>query len=230
VDGGKHKVTFQKVLYTPELAKNLLSMAHITSKGCQLTINLQGCCIYNWQSCMILHAKAQGNMLILPIKPNVPSQQVNTVHQLPTLNELDIEVVDLLVSDCKVWKQGKQTHKPIQSNLAQPPEWLHHLSVYTLTSVAPSWSPLERASISLSASLMTTAGMQQSTFCAIKVRCSPHFCIISPPHPLEGSAGGYKWIKVVSILGLSSSSSCMEQGIVHKKVAPHTPEHNGAAE
>ncbi|ELR12337.1 uncharacterized protein ACA1_374040 [Acanthamoeba castellanii str. Neff] len=49
VDGGKRKVTFQKVLYTLELAKNLLSTAHITSKGCQLTINTQGCQVNNHQ-------------------------------------------------------------------------------------------------------------------------------------------------------------------------------------
>ncbi|ELR18364.1 uncharacterized protein ACA1_136750 [Acanthamoeba castellanii str. Neff] len=72
-------------------------------------------------------------MLIIPIKPNLPSHQVNTVHQLPTLNELhhhfshtrekqlcatlkalDIEATDSPLHACLICKKGKQTHKPIQ--------------------------------------------------------------------------------------------------------------------
>lgn len=35
------------VIYALELAKNLLLMACIASKGCKLTINLQGCSIFD---------------------------------------------------------------------------------------------------------------------------------------------------------------------------------------
>jgi hypothetical protein len=88
VDGDKRKITFQKVLYAPELAKNLLSTARIASKGCKLTIDAQGCSVSDQRGRTILRARARGNMLVVPINPEEPTHQVNTVKQLPTLDEL----------------------------------------------------------------------------------------------------------------------------------------------
>ncbi|ELR12336.1 uncharacterized protein ACA1_374030 [Acanthamoeba castellanii str. Neff] len=72
-------------------------------------------------------------MLIIPIKPYLPSHQVNTIHQLLTLNELhhhfshtrekqlhatlkalNIKAADSPLHACLICKKGKQTHKPIQ--------------------------------------------------------------------------------------------------------------------
>ncbi len=43
VNGRPHKIAFAKVLYTPDLAKNLISTAHIATRGNKVRIHGQGC-------------------------------------------------------------------------------------------------------------------------------------------------------------------------------------------
>ncbi len=55
IDGKTQWIAFAKVLYTPNLAKNLISMACIAAKGNEICIHGRRCDVLDQAGCKILH-------------------------------------------------------------------------------------------------------------------------------------------------------------------------------
>jgi hypothetical protein len=152
VNGTARRITIHRVLYAPELAKNLLSTALIARNGHQVLIDSHGCSVISASGKTVMQASLSGNMLRLPIKPippppapaqaltaKEPTVDVNELHRRlgharenrlrAVLKEQGLKWPAAGLADCAVCQQGKATRKPIHKTpmprATAPMERLH---------------------------------------------------------------------------------------------------------
>ncbi len=249
IDGETRRVVLQRVLYAPELAKNLVSTALIARNGHQIQIDRNGCRVRAANGKVILQARLDSNMLRLlihPIPPPPPTQalaatkctvDVNELHRRlgharesrlrAILKEQGVKWPTTGLAECVVCQRGKATRKPI---LNKP--------------VSRSDTPMERVHSDVCGpmSVNTRDGKRyfvsfvddHSRYATIyllraksEVKDALRHYLRSAPRGrrcrfLHTDQGGeYKNDDVAKLL--------LKHGIVHETSSSHTPEHNGVA-